>query len=128
MTEPRTINIAPTWQQAMTIYIAALEQGTGDGREAARKELQRVAGILDSLAKQDRQPRGVFEVITDAPGKPAYGITFGTADAAQTYSERMTAAGYTDATCAVTICDSAADGLAEAAQFYGDDTLLQKEP
>lgn len=128
MTGPRTINLNSTWREAMTIYLAALEHGTGDGREAARKELQRVAEMLDSLAEQDRQPRGVFEVITDGPGKPAYGITFGTAEEAQTYSERMTAAGYTDATCAVTICESAADGLAEAADFYGDDTLLQQEP
>ena len=46
-TEPRTVNLAPTWRAAMSIYIAALENGTGAGREAARAELMRVADILD---------------------------------------------------------------------------------
>ena len=59
-TEPRTVNLAPTWRKAMAIYIAALEHGTGEGREAARAELMRVADILDqqnaNAHQQEPQP------------------------------------------------------------------------
>jgi len=51
-TETRTITFRPTWSEAVEIYLAALENGTGDGKAAARQEVRRMAEILDSLAEE----------------------------------------------------------------------------
>lgn len=45
----RFIDLTPTWREAATIIAAALENGTGKGREAARDELFRMATILDQI-------------------------------------------------------------------------------
>jgi hypothetical protein len=52
MTRPitsRFIDLTPTWKEAAAIIAAALEGGTGTGREMARAELFRMAAILDGL-------------------------------------------------------------------------------
>lgn len=46
----RYIDITPTWREAAQIIAAALEHGTGKGKEAARAELFRMAEIMDRLA------------------------------------------------------------------------------
>lgn len=48
MNTPRTISLAPNWQTAAMIYIAALENGTAAGQQAAR------AGIMEMAEKFDR--------------------------------------------------------------------------
>lgn len=45
----RFIDLTPTWQEAAAIIAAALEGGTGTGRDMARAELFRMAAILDDL-------------------------------------------------------------------------------
>ena len=46
-TELRTVNIAPTWRTAVTIYLNALESGTEEGKRLAREEFYRMADALD---------------------------------------------------------------------------------
>jgi len=48
----RHIDITPTWPQAARIIAVALENGTDEGRAAARAELFRMADLLDQLQKQ----------------------------------------------------------------------------
>ena len=43
----RYIDITPTWTAAAEIYIAALENGTEKGKQAAREEIRRMARMLD---------------------------------------------------------------------------------
>ena len=43
----QTIDITPTWQHAMPILIMALENGTEQGKRAAREELMRLAKLVD---------------------------------------------------------------------------------
>lgn len=43
----RTIDMTPTWVFAVEIYIAALENGSEKGKQAAREELRRMAKMLD---------------------------------------------------------------------------------
>ena len=45
--ETQTIVIRPTWVAAMQIYIAALENGTEKGKQAARADLMDLAKRLD---------------------------------------------------------------------------------
>lgn len=51
----RTIDMRMTWRMAAQIIAAALENGTGAGREAARAELFRMAEILDAMNDQQRE-------------------------------------------------------------------------
>lgn len=46
---PRTVRIDMTWKNAAQIIAAALENGTAQGRDAARAELFRMADLLDEL-------------------------------------------------------------------------------
>lgn len=43
----KTINLAPTWRSALPIMIAAIEDGTAEGRRIAREELARMATLAD---------------------------------------------------------------------------------
>lgn len=51
----RYVDMTPTWPEAARIIAAALENGTGDGREAARAELFRMADIITHLSA-DQNP------------------------------------------------------------------------
>lgn len=74
----RTIDLTPTWPQAARIIAAALENGTGEGRDMARAELFRMADLLanlqaDTAAREARQARTVYLVAkdtTDSEGRP----------------------------------------------------------
>ena len=44
-----SIDITPTWTALMPALIAALTNGTKEGREIARAELMRLAGEVDKL-------------------------------------------------------------------------------
>lgn len=41
------INLQPTWEAITRLYIALLEDGDAEGKEAARAELLRMAKIAD---------------------------------------------------------------------------------
>jgi len=116
--------VAPTWHETLSAYFAAVETGSDDRSAAARNELLRVAQFLDGLHIPTPERGEVYEVITDAPGKPAYGVTFSSMAAEDAYCDRMRAAGYTPATCAISLHDNAADALAEVASYYGDPTIV----
>jgi hypothetical protein len=45
----RTIDITPTWEAAVRIYMMVLEDGTEEGKEMAREELMRLARNYDAL-------------------------------------------------------------------------------
>lgn len=45
----KTVTINPTWRAAASIYIMALENGTPEGRRAAREGIYEMADHLDKL-------------------------------------------------------------------------------
>lgn len=121
----RTIDMTPTWPQAARIIAAALENGTGAGREAARAELFRMADILDQL-HQAPAP-ALFEVITSRAGR-AFGQTFNNEADATAYADAMRAAGYAVDPFPAFEAVSLADALDIAADHYGDASLTQARP
>ena len=44
-----TIDMTPTWEGVAPILIAALEKGSEEGRSSARKEVKRMAKLVDML-------------------------------------------------------------------------------
>lgn len=132
MTEARTIDLSPTWPEAVEILIAALENGTSSGQAAARAEFRRMAQTLDRLANEpddDAEARAVFEIITSrADGSQPYGVTVATNAAAQDYAETMRRAGYHAEPCAVEVQRTAKAALADAAAYYADERLQERKP
>lgn len=51
----KTIDITPTWRQAMQIYIMSLEHGNEQGKKSAREELFRMADYLDLVNKKNKK-------------------------------------------------------------------------
>lgn len=49
-TEPLTIDLRPTWAGAMPIIVAALQDGTPEGKRIAHEQLKRLCRIADELA------------------------------------------------------------------------------
>ena len=45
----KTIVLTPTWAGVMPILIAAIQNGTSEGEQAARQELGRMAQVLDNM-------------------------------------------------------------------------------
>ena len=45
----RTIDLTPSWETAVRIYIMVLEEGTEEGKASAREELLRLARQYDAL-------------------------------------------------------------------------------
>ena len=45
----KTIDMTPTWETAVHIYLMVLEDGTEEGKDMARKELLRLARTYDAL-------------------------------------------------------------------------------
>lgn len=122
----RTIDLTPSWPQAARIIAAALENGTGAGREAARAELFRMAEILDQLHTQPAP--ALFEVITTKPGRAAFGQTFTDKADATAYADAMRAAGYTVDPFPAFEPVTLAEALSIAAETYGDASLKQAAP
>jgi len=92
MTE--TITMEMTWTTAAQIIAAALENGTSEGRQAARAELFRMARILDELNAQKHGETDAsvarFDVIAGPwSDRPALGQTFATEKEADAYAEAM---------------------------------------
>jgi hypothetical protein len=49
------IDITPTWEQAVRIYLLVLEDGTEAGKVTAREELLRLARNYDALVADLKQ-------------------------------------------------------------------------
>jgi len=128
------IDLTPTWPEAARIIAAALENGTGTGREMARAELFRMAAILDSLQQtqsdqtppSDDKPQGLFEVIARSGRGAAFGQTFTEESTADSYAERLRAEGYEiDPYPAYDTQSDLATALETAADFFKDRSLTQ---
>lgn len=52
--EIKTINLTPSWAQAVSVYCHVLQSGaaTGEGKDIAREELMRLARAVDELNKR----------------------------------------------------------------------------
>lgn len=46
-----TIDLTPTWAAVLPILLAAVEDGTAEGRKIAREELARMAGLADKYVE-----------------------------------------------------------------------------
>ena len=46
------IDVTPTWEQAVHIYLMVLENGTDNGKASAREELLRLARNYDQLTAE----------------------------------------------------------------------------
>ena len=53
--ENNTVDLAPTWRTAVTIYAEVLKNPKADieAKESATKDLLRLAGIVDDMNKRD---------------------------------------------------------------------------
>ena len=51
----RTIDMTPSWETAVRIYIMVLEDGEEKGKEMAREELMRLARNYDELVADLKQ-------------------------------------------------------------------------
>jgi putative hemolysin len=125
-----TISFEMTWQTAVEILIAALEDGTGEGKKAARKEVRRMAEILDHLKNRDAATPAIgrWDVICNNPTGIAFGVTFGDEDQAGTYADRMAAAGYeVDRLPAFEAETSAEGALIAAAEVFADPSLISSD-
>ena len=68
--EPTTVDIKPTWQFAMKVYIMALENGTEEGRRAARDDLMALAKWVDELPSQGRSDAPEESFVLAHPDDP----------------------------------------------------------
>lgn len=48
-TEPLTVDLAPTWAGTLPIMLAAVQDGTPEGKRIAHAELKRLCRIADEL-------------------------------------------------------------------------------
>ncbi len=53
MSEKTTIDLTPTWVAAIRIYMAVLEDGTEEGKIAAREDLTELAAKMDRFNEVD---------------------------------------------------------------------------
>jgi len=129
-----SVDLTPTWPEAARIIAAALENGTGTGREMARAELFRMAAILDSIQQpqsdqekpSDDTTTGLYEVIAHSRNGAAFGQTFTNEATADSYAERLRAEGYeVDPYPAYDTQPDLAAALSEAAHFFKDRRLTQ---
>lgn len=51
----KTIDITPSWETAVRIYLLVLEDGTEEGKVTAREELLRLARQYDDLTADMKQ-------------------------------------------------------------------------
>jgi hypothetical protein len=54
-TNMKHIDITPTWETAVRIYLLVLEDGTEEGKETAREELLRLARQYDELTADTKE-------------------------------------------------------------------------
>lgn len=56
-----TIDLTPSWAGVMPVLLACLEDGTEEGKKIARKELTRLASLMDSMNERGRTLRGLID-------------------------------------------------------------------
>lgn len=105
----RFIDLTPTWSEAAAIIAAALESGTGTGREAARAELFRMAAILDDLKAEKEAAKAATptaKAFTVAAKNATGAVTaYMHTETATTWRENKTSADRMDETKARRIAD-----------------------
>lgn len=52
------VDLSPSWSVAVSIYIAALEDGTAEGKAMARKELMALGKNMDAAVKRIKELEG----------------------------------------------------------------------
>ena len=55
MTEPKTVDVTPTWRGVIPLILAALENGTDAGRRLALSEIGRMAEAADKWNAHTKQ-------------------------------------------------------------------------
>lgn len=72
--KPLTIDLTPTWPAVLPILLAALEDGTEEGKRMAREELKRMAQVaeaaksaIDQRAALMASVRSLVEVVRRGP-------------------------------------------------------------
>lgn len=51
-TPVRTVDMTPTWEEAARMLLVVLENGSEEGKQMARKEVERMGILLDSYASE----------------------------------------------------------------------------
>jgi hypothetical protein len=51
----RTIDLTPSWETAVRVYMMVLEDGTEEGKVTAREELLRLARQYDALTSDAKE-------------------------------------------------------------------------
>jgi hypothetical protein len=56
MAGPQYIDVTPTWEQSVNIFVLLIENGDTKGRATAIAELKRMARIADAYVAEHKQP------------------------------------------------------------------------
>lgn len=56
MPKTETIDMTPTWEGMLPVYIAVIENGSFEGQRIAREELKRMAKLADAYVATTRKP------------------------------------------------------------------------
>lgn len=56
-----SIDMTPTWEQAMGLLAVILENGTNEGKAMAREELRRAGLLLDGLAAEAKGTEAILQ-------------------------------------------------------------------
>jgi hypothetical protein len=51
----KTIDLTPTWPEALRVYLFALENGTAKGKEEARRGLEHMAKVAQMYVELTKQ-------------------------------------------------------------------------
>jgi len=62
-TSPRTIDMTPTWEGLLPLYLAAYSNGSFNGMKAAEEELTRMAKLADIGAQILREQHKATEEV-----------------------------------------------------------------
>lgn len=65
----QTIDMTPTWAALMPILLAAVEDGTEEGKRIARAELTRLAHTVDAM---NERAKGMQPLDVKADGEPNF--------------------------------------------------------
>ncbi len=52
-----TIDMTPTWRAVLPIMIAAIQDGTFEGKKIAREELERMADLADAYVAEHKEAK-----------------------------------------------------------------------
>lgn len=52
----RTIDITPTWEQSVNVFVLLIEAGDAKGRALAVEELRRMGRLADAYVAEHKEP------------------------------------------------------------------------